>query len=192
MKNQKIQCLECKKYFKRLGGGHLEKIHKMSMWEYLKKYPDARTSSLGFIESQKKIQKKLFQNEKLGLRKKVGSRTFDFIKNKDLKKILQRDFAIAKKCLDFGLWKPCIILFSAIIEAVLKEMTGAKTFEKAADAALSKKIIKKDQYHEIHFIRNLRNYVHLHKELKEKIKISDHLAKTLAEICKLIIQYFKK
>ncbi len=190
-KNQKVKCLECGKYFKKLGGGHLEKIHGITMNEYLKKYPSAKTSSINFIECQKRIQKKLFQDKNLDLRKKVGSRTFDFIENKEVKKLLQRDYGTVKKCLKIKLWKPCIVLYGAIIEAMLIEMTGAKKFEKAIDKALSKKIILKDQYYKINFIRDLRNYIHLHKELNEKIKISDHLAKTLAEICESIIKYFK-
>ncbi|MFH1192108.1 MAG: MucR family transcriptional regulator [bacterium] len=188
--NQTIECLECGKFFKKLSG-HLEPIHKMTVKEYLKKYPSAKTSSNAFIEQQRADKKRQYQDDNLNLRQKVGSRTFDFIKDKELKKILQRDYGMAKKCLKFELWKPCIILYGAIIEAVLIDKTGGKKFEEAIEEALTKKIITKNNYHKINIIRDLRNYVHLHKELKEKTEINSDWARTFADICESIIKHFK-
>ncbi len=193
--NKKIKCLECGKYFNRLGGGHLEKIHGVTKKEYLIKYPNAETSSIDFKERQKEIKKEHYKNNSSYFRKEAGSRTFDFIKNKDLRKLLQRDYKTAKNCLKknclkYELWKPCIILYGAIIEAILIDMTGKIKFDEAIDEALRKNIIRKNQSNEIHVVRNWRNYVHLHKELKEEIKISDYWAKALAEFCESIIKYF--
>ena len=187
---KKVECLECGKCLKKLGGGHLEKKHGMNQKDYLRKYPGAKTSSDSFVTLQKEIKKRQYEDIGLNLRKKAGSRTFDFISNRDLKKLLQRDYGVAKQCLKYEFWKPCIILYGAIIEAVLVEMTSAKTFEKAVNKALNEKIITKNNYHKIHVIRDLRNYVHLRKELKEKIKINDHWAQTFADICESIIKHF--
>ena len=46
--------------------------------------------------------------------------------------------------------------------------------------------------HKIHIIRDLRNYVHLHKELLEDGEINEHWAKTAADICESIIKRFRE
>ena len=191
--SDKVKCLECGKYFKKLGGGHLEKIHKMSVADYKRKHPGAKTASRSFIEKQKEDKRRQYADKSLGLRRKVGERTFDFVENKNLKWKLQRDLRSAKICLKNGLWKPSIILYGAIIEAVLVEMNPNKDkgFSASIEWAKKKGIINEQTYHQIHIVRDLRNYVHLHKELEEKKDINDYWAKTFAEICELIISRFR-
>ena len=126
-------------------------------------------------------------------KKKFGKRTFDFVKNKELKWLLQRDYKSAKVCLKNNLWKPCIILYASIIEAVLIEkFPKVKTFAEALEKAWQGKFISEQDYHKIHIVRDLRNYVHLHKELKEKRDINEYWAKTFSDICEVIIKRFRK
>jgi hypothetical protein len=191
--SKKIKCLICGKYYKRLTGSHIEKIHNLSREEYLKRFPKAKLCSDEFKKKQSKMIKRLYKKKELNLRKKVGGRTFDFIKDKKLKIILQRDYTSAKKCLKYQLWKPCIVLYGSIIEAVILEYSPkAKNYYGALKATLDKKIISEIDYHKINIIRDLRNYVHLHKELSENIAIDEYWAKTFSDICESIIKRFKK
>lgn len=127
--------------------------------------------------------------------KKFGRRTFDFIKNKELFALLQRDYKYAKVCLENNLWKPSIILYASIIEAILIEKLKSHkvpTFEQALEKAKAENIVSEQDYYKIQIVRDLRNYVHLRKELKEKKDINEYWAKTFADICESIIKRFKK
>lgn len=189
----RVKCLICDKLFKRLTGSHIERAHGLSAGEYLKQFPNAKLYSDELRKRHSQIRKKLYRKKELDLRKKVGSRTFDFIKNEELKIILKRDYSSAKKCLQYKLWKPCIILYASIIEAIILEYNPkAKDYYDALKLAVDKKIISATDYHKIHIIRDLRNYVHLHKELSEGSEINDYWAKTFADICETIIKHFRK
>lgn len=184
----KIKCEECESYFSNMGT-HL-KTHNLTSKEYTKKHPEADIVSKAYREKHR--QNAILRYTDKNFRKKAGSRTFDFLKNKDLRSLLQRDYKSAKISLNNQLWKPSIVLYGSIIEAILIEKTGAKTFEKSLYIALNKKFISEKDYHKIHMIRDLRNFVHIHKELKEKEEINDYWAKTFADICESIIKHFKK
>ena len=41
-------------------------------------------------------------------------------------------------------------------------------------------------------VRDLRNFVHLHKELSEREEINEYWSKTFADICESIIKRFRK
>ena len=186
----KIKCLICGKYFRRLTGGHIERVHDINKKEYLKRFPNAKLISENSRRLQSDIQKTLYKNDAFRMSK--GSRTFDFIKNKDLKRLLQRDYRSAKECLKYKLWKPCIILYGSIIEAVVKEFSPrAKSYYDALNIAKERKLITERDYNKIQIIRDLRNYVHLHKELKERSDINEYWAKTFSDICESVIKNFK-
>lgn len=190
-KSGKVKCLICGKYYKRLAGGHIEGMHNLSKGEYLKRFPDAQIISNEARKLQSKIQGRLYRNEKY--RKSKGSRTFDFIRNEKLRRLLQRDYKSAKECLKYKLWKPCIILYGGIIEAIILEFSPkSKNYYDALNLALDKKLISAKDYHKIHIIRDLRNYVHLHKELLEKSEINEYWARTFSDICESVIKNFKK
>lgn len=192
----KVKCLLCEeegreKYFKRLAGGHIETRHNVVKEEYIKRFPGAKLISEQARKLQSKIQKSLYKDDKYKMNK--GSRTFDFIKNKKLKSLLQRDYRSAKECLKFKLWKPCIILYGSIIEAILIEYSPkANSYNDALEIAKEKKLISEKDFFKIQLIRNLRNYVHLHKELKEGSGINEFWAKTFSDICESVIKNFKK
>lgn len=173
---------------------HLIKKHGLSKKDYQLKYPGAEVVSATFREWQKNRMDRLYESGDVDYRKVAGSRTFDFIDNKKLRLLLQRDYQYAKKCLQNELWKPTIILYGSLIEAVLRENTGTKNFKSALDEALSKGIISETEFHQIHVVRDFRNFVHLHKELSEggRMVISDNWAMTLSDICESLIRRFRK
>jgi len=190
-KSKSVKCLICGNCYKRLTGGHIERMHNLSKEEYLKRFPNAQVISDEARKLQSKIQGKLYRNEKY--RKSKGSRTFDFIKNNKLKRLLQRDYKSAKECLRYKLWKPCIVLYGSIIEAIIIEFSPkSNTYYNALNTAKEKKLITEKDFHKIQIIRYLRNYVHLHKELKEGSEINEYWAKTFSDICESIIKNFKK
>lgn len=122
----------------------------------------------------------------------MASRTFDFIKNDKLRPLLSRDYKTAKNCLINHLWKPSIILYGSLIEAILRERTETDSFRAALDSALDKEIISETEFHQIHVVKDSRNFVHLHKELEEGVQvINDYWAKTLSDICESLIKRFR-
>lgn len=87
------------------------------------------------------------KDKKLESRKKFAKRIFDFIKDKELKWLLQRDYKSAKVCLKNNLCKPCIILYTSIIEAILieilKKFPRVKTFADALEEAERRRSFQK-------------------------------------------------
>ncbi len=191
--NKKIKCQECNREFTNMTT-HLIKAHGLSKKDYLLKYPGAKIVSDTFREWQRNRMKKLYESDNVGYRKIAGSRTFDFVKNNKLRLLLQRDYQSAKKCLQNELWKPAIILYGSLIEAVLREATETEDFKSALDKALKEEIISDTEFHQIHVVKDFRNFVHLHKELSEGgvRVISDYWARTLSEICESLIKRFRK
>jgi hypothetical protein len=169
---------------------YIKRTHGITSAEYRTIFPDAKLISDEHREKMRVTAKSRFLIDPT-LRKKAASRTFDFVQNRDLRTLLQRDLKSAKTCLDNKLWKPSIILYGSIIEAVLIEINpGTQTFNEALEKAKTENLISDKEYHKIHLIRDLRNFVHLHKELKEKEEINDYWAKTFADICESIIRRF--
>lgn len=188
--NKKVKCEICKKYFPALAT-HINRGHGVSSDEYLKRFPGKKLSSDEYRKRVSESVKSRFIDDPL-MRKKVASRTFDFIVNKKLALLLQRDYKSAKICLKNSLWKPSIILYGSIIEAILLEKyPKSGKFYNALEVAFKNKNISEKEYHKIHLIRDLRNFVHLHKELLEDGEINEYWARTFADICESIIKRFK-
>ncbi|MDP3986181.1 MAG: hypothetical protein Q8P77_02020 [Candidatus Veblenbacteria bacterium] len=164
----------------------------MSSIEYLKRFPHAKLFSGEYRRKVSNSAKKRFLDDPT-LREKVASRTFDFVKNKKLAPLLKRDYKSAKICLKYSLWKPSIILYGSIIEAILMEkFPKARDFYRALETSYREGVISEKQYHQIHMVRDLRNFVHLHKELSEDSEINEYWARTFADICESIIKRFRR
>lgn len=189
--NKKIQCKECHREFTNMTT-HLIKAHGLSKKDYLLKYPGAKIVSDSFREWQSNRMKKQYERDDIDYREIAGSRTFDFINNKELRMLLQRDYKSAKTCLINKLWKPTIILYGSLIEAVLIENTGTKSFNSALEKSLKNKLISQKEFYKIQIVRDLRNFVHIHKELSEGGEINEYWARTFSDICESIIKRFKK
>ena len=185
-----LKCQICDKSFPVLAT-HINRAHKLTTADYLKQFPGSKFTTIEYREKQSLSAKSRFiQNPKL--RKIVASRTFDFIKNAGLRTLLSRDYKTAKNCLINDLWKPSIILYGSLIEAILRERTETNSFSTALDVALSKKVISETEFHQIHVVKDSRNFVHLHKELEDGVKvINDYWAKTLSDICESLIKRFR-
>lgn len=188
---EKVKCKmpRCGRGFPTLAT-HIKRSHNLSSAEYLKRFPGARLSSEEYRKKVSNSARNRFLKDPT-LREKVASRTFDFVKNKKLTPLLQRDYKSAQACLKNLLWKPSIILYGSIIEAILIEKyPRAKDFYNALEVAYKNKDISEKEYHQIHIVRDLRNFVHLHKELSEDSEINEYWAKTFADICESIIKRF--
>ena len=185
-----LKCQICSKSFPVLAT-HIDRIHNLTSVEYLKRFPGSKFTTEEYRQRLSLSAKSRFiQNPEL--RKIVASRTFDFIKNDKLRPLLSRDYKTAKNCLINNLWKPSIILYGSLIEAILRERTETDSFSDALDSALNKKIISETEFHQIHVVKDSRNFVHLHKELEEGVQvINDYWAKTLSDICESLIKRFR-
>lgn len=185
-----LKCKVCGERFSTLTT-HINRKHDLSATEYKKRFPNAK-----LLTDQHRIMLSTSVKERFikdpTLRTKVAGRTFDFINNKKLQPLLQRDYKSAKICLKKSLWKPSIILYGSIIEAIfIEKYPEAKDFNSALEIAHNNREISDMVNHKIHIIRDLRNYVHLHKELSENDgEINEHWAKTAADICESTIRDF--
>jgi hypothetical protein len=190
--DSKIDCLICHEKFTNMAT-HLVKKHNLRKKDYQIKFPGAKVVTEEFREWQRNRMAKLYKSNAIDYRKIAGSRAFDFVPNQKLRLLLQRDYQYARKCLRNKLWKPAIILYGSLIEAVLRENTKTNSFEDALKKALNDKIISDIEFHKLHVVRDSRNYVHLHKELSESNNkiINDYWAKTLSDMCESLIKKFK-
>ena len=186
MKN-KVKCLICSEYYGNLTT-HLIRTEKISKEQYLSKFPNAEIVSDAHRDKQRKIMRDRYQKDPKSFIAARKHRTFGFIKNKKLQSLLLRDYKSAKICLENKLWKPSIILYGSIIEAILREITKTDSFSTAINKSVQDKIITNKQYHQIYIVKDLRNFVHLHKELSEQGEVNDYWAKTIANICESIIR----
>lgn len=189
--NKKIGCLVCGRNGFSNIATHL-KTHDLTAKAYLQKYPEAKLVSDDFQKRQKQLMKDRYKRTDVDYRSLAGGRTFDFIDNKELALLLQRDYKSAKICLANKLWKPAIVTYGSILEAILIEKTKENSFSEALETAFKKKDISEKEYHKIHLVKNLRNFVHLHRELSEGEEINEYWAKTFSDICESIIKRFKK
>lgn len=193
MSTEKVKCEmpQCGESYSTLAT-HLKRKHNLTAAEYLKRFPNAKLSSEEYKKKASDSAKSRFLKDPT-LRKKVASRTFDFVKNKKLTPLLQRDYKSAQVCLKNSLWKPSIILYGSIIEAMLIEKyPKSKNFYDAIETSYKNRDISEKVYHKIAIVRDLRNFVHLHKELSEDEEINDYWAKTFAAICESIIKHFNE
>ena len=190
---EKIKCkaIGCGKSFSTLTT-HINRAHNLSSAEYLKRFPGSKLISDRHRSMLSTTVKERFVKDPT-LRARVASRTFDFIKSTRLTPLLQRDFRSAQICLKDGLWKPSIVLYGSLLEAILiDKYPEAKDFNMAVGIAYRNMDISEMENHKIHIIRDLRNYVHIHKELSEDAEINEHWANTAADICEAIIKRFRK
>lgn len=187
--SNKIKCLECNTFYGTLIS-HV-KVHNLTPQQYKTKHPGAEIVSNGTKEKHSKRMREGYEKNTESYKAVAGSRTFDFVEKKKLKTLLQRDYKSAKTCLQQKLWKPSIILYGSLIEAILVEQTKSKTFKEAIEKSYNREFISEKEYHKIHLVKNLRNFVHIHAELSEGEEINEHWAKTFADICESIISRFR-
>lgn len=126
----------------------------------------------------------------------VGKRgIFKWIKNKDLQVIARRDYATAKICEEEELFKPAIILYAGLMEALLiYKMNDSKDkdFANLIVEALKRKLISREQANHMHTIRDFRNYVHVYKEISAELEIINKgIAQLCRQLCDSVIKTLK-
>jgi|GEM_PF-5826114 len=134
---------------------------------------------------------------KLGKREiGIGKRgILKWIKDENLRKIIRRDYATAQICEEDGLFKPAIILYAGLLEALLIYKINRKKqekFEKLIEKALQLNLIKREQASHMHTIRDFRNYVHIYKEISADLEIiNGGIAQLCRQLCDSIIKTLK-
>lgn len=141
----------------------------------------------------------------------VESKDFSFIKNADIRLILERDYKDIHKNLLLGSWKSAIILSGGSIEALLldtlqENKPSALNSQKAPTYKSKKNRIEKWDLSELidvaadlklvnlgasklsHSLREYRNLVHPGVELKSSLKVEPEEAKIAFEILNLVIR----
>ena len=128
-------------------------------------------------------------NEFTKLKMSVGRKgLFNWVESDQVKGLLKRDYAAAEFCLEQGLYKPAIILYAGVIEAMLvcnysEDMLFNDLIEKAHNHGL----VNNNQYHRLHILRDYRNYVHIIKESKSEFTIDRAATEQCKVICDAII-----
>jgi hypothetical protein len=119
-----------------------------------------------------------------------------WIKNKNLQQTIRRDYAAAQICEEEGLFKPAIILYAGILEALLRYKIDENKYEEFAiliEKSSELKLIRQEQANHMHTIRDFRNYVHIYKEINADLEIiNEGIAQLSRQLCDSIIKTFGK
>ena len=126
----------------------------------------------------------------------IGKRgILKWIKDENLQKIIRRDYATAQICEEDKLFKPAIILYAGLLEALLRYKINKNKQEEFIDLiekALQMKIISQIQASHMHTVRDFRNYVHIYKELSADLEIiNEGIAKLCRQLCDSIMETLK-
>ena len=126
----------------------------------------------------------------------IGKRgIFKWIKDKKLENVARRDYATAQICEEQMLFKPAIILYAGVIEALLRHKISkgkSQDFSKLIQDALQHNLIRQEQANYMHTIRDIRNYVHIHKEISTDLEIiNEGIAKLCRQLCDSVIKTLK-
>ena len=134
----------------------------------------------------------------------ITAKEFSFIKNADIRKILERDHVDLQKCLIAQSWKPAIILAGSGIEAILVDVLQAKeTQAKGADAAqkgnidawdlidlinvaIELKLISEGALKLSNSVRGYRNLVHPGNEVRNKLKVGKEEATIAFNVLEMV------
>lgn len=137
----------------------------------------------------------------------IQMKSFDFIADEQIKKILERDYQEIQRNLISLNWKSAIILSGGSIEAILldlikKESTKALSSAKAPDeadlnkwslndlveVAVEEKFIESDIAKLSHTVREYRNLIHPGVEIRNNLKVEPEEAKIAVEVLHILIR----
>ena len=126
----------------------------------------------------------------------IGKRQIlKWIKEENLQKIIRRDYATAQICEENKLFKPAIILYAGVLEALLRYKISKdkpEEFINLIEKALDIKLISQTQASHMHTVRDFRNYVHIYKELSADLEIiNEGIAKLCRQLCDSILETLK-
>ncbi len=133
----------------------------------------------------------LYKRE-IGLGKR---RLLTWIKDKVLLRIIRRDYAAAQICEENKLYKPAIILYAGVLEALLRykiDKNKHDEFKKLIKKASDRNLISQIQASHMQTVRDFRNYVHIYKEISADLEIiNEGIAKLCRQLCDSIIKTLK-
>lgn len=148
-----------------------------------------KNKSFGRVGWNKNKQWAELERKKIGIGKR---QILVWIKDKGLHDIIQRDYATAQICEEEGLFKPAIILYAGVLEALLRYKVDEKKedeFVNLINKALGLKLIRQEQANHMHTIRDFRNYVHIYKEKNADLEIiNEGIAQLSKQLCDSIIK----
>lgn len=134
------------------------------------------------------------------------AKSFNFVSDKKIRKILERDYQEIQKSIISNCWKSTIILSGGSIEAILLDLllnnrSRAKSSSKAArkdlkkwdlndliDVAVDIKLVKKEVARLSHTTREYRNLVHPGVEIRSGLKVEQEEAKIAVEVLNILIR----
>jgi hypothetical protein len=149
-----------------------------------------RDSIKGRAAWNKGISHEEITKKKIGISKKT---LFSFIKDIKTRSILTRDYAFAEICREHKMFKPAIILYGSIMEEILRNILNSdKYYSDLITEGKVKNIIEPPLARKIEFIRDFRNYVHIHLEKKEDFEPNEEIASFASEVCQSLIKRAKK
>lgn len=137
----------------------------------------------------------------------VQTKSFHFISDLALRKILERDYQEIQRGMIASNWKSAILLSGGSIEAILldilnKDPAKAKSSEKApkepdlnkwdlstlVDVAVEEKFIGSEVAKLSHTVREYRNLIHPGVEIRKSLKIEPEEAKIAVEVLHILIR----
>lgn len=126
----------------------------------------------------------------------IGKRgILKWVKDENLQRIIRRDYATAQICEENGLFKPAIILYAGLLEALLGYKINKdkqEEFVNLIERALRLDLISQTQASHMHTVRDFRNYVHIYKEVSADLEIiNGGIAKLCRQLCDSIIDTLK-
>jgi hypothetical protein len=169
-----------------------EKHTKMSKKHSAKPLKKISDKCKGRIAWNKNKQWSELQKREIG----IGRRgILKWVKDESLQRIIRRDYAAAQICEEKGLFKPAIILYAGLLEALLRykiNKNEQKEFVILIEKALELKLISQTQASHMHTVRDFRNYVHIYKEVSADLEIiNEGIAKLCRQLCDSIIETLK-
>ncbi len=120
--------------------------------------------------------------------------TFSFIGNKRLKELIKRDYGFAEYCRKKGMFKPAIILYGSIMEALLKDALNSNErldFWVLIRNAEENNLITPEIAARLTVAKFFRNYVHIYAELEGDIEISSNEAEFFSKVCSSLVGYLE-
>ena len=137
----------------------------------------------------------------------IQTKSFDFVSDEQIRKILERDYTEIQRNLISLNWKSAIILSGGSIEAILldlllKEPDKARSSSKApgerdlnkwdlnnlVEVAVEEEFIESDIAKLSHTVREYRNLIHPGVEIRKNLKVEPEEAKIAVEVLHILIR----
>jgi hypothetical protein len=134
-------------------------------------------------------------------------KSFDFIANEDLRKILERDYQEIQKSIISSSWKSAIILCGGAIETILLDVAQSNSSEVLSsskapteqefnkwvlndliEVSLDTSLVNSHVASLSHTVRSYRNLIHPGVELRQRLKIEPEEAKIALQVLNILIR----